>query len=196
MEAVKLAKLTLDEYLAIERENETRYEYHNGSIYAMAGGTKNHSILGASVIRLLGNGLAEKEKNCIVFNSDMKLRILEGNRYVYPDSMVVCTNNDQEDDDQGAITNPILIVEVLSETTAGYDRGDKFYFYRQIPSLKEYLLIEQDLPQVELFTRQADDAWRIQRVRGLDSMVSLSSLGITISLADLYRNISFEEPAS
>ena len=136
-------KLSVQEYLKQEIESSTKYEYHDGRIYAHAGGTLNHGLISGNAQLEIGIQLKNKKGNCIPFNSDVKLFIESSNSYVYPDTMVICGAIENAQEHKDSVVNLILIVEVLSKSTADYDRGDKFYLYRQIPSFREYVLIEQ-----------------------------------------------------
>ncbi|MEO1627040.1 MAG: Uma2 family endonuclease, partial [Bacteroidota bacterium] len=130
---------------------------------------------------------------CKPITSEAKLHIKKENKYVYPDTMVICGEIERAEDNSDAISNPILIVEVLSKSTLEYDKGDKFYFYRQIPSLQEYVLIEQDRHVVEVyFKKDKMELWKISRYDGIDQAIVLQSLGITIRMQDLYFDIDIK----
>ncbi|HAA12639.1 MAG TPA: Uma2 family endonuclease [Cytophagales bacterium] len=194
---VQSAPMTVEEYLTLERETQTKYEYHAGWVTAQAGGSVSHAKLSSRVGRSLGNALEEKGADCEVYNSDAKLAIPTMDSYVYPDVMVVCGPEETSEENRDAITNPIVLVEVLSPSTEAYDRGEKFEKYRKIPSLQEYVLILQDKPAVEVYTRLAEEnSWRFTTVSGLEEEVTLVSLGVTISLAWLYRHIDFGKVSS
>ncbi|MDP5170214.1 MAG: Uma2 family endonuclease [Bacteroidia bacterium] len=180
-------------YLQLEAESGLKHEFHDGFIVAMAGGSGNHSQLGTNVGRFLGNALDKAGKNCNVFNSDLKVRIAATNRVYYPDASVVCEPPVFSEKDKNALTNPSLIVEVLSDSTEAFDRGDKFFHYRQIPSLQEYVLINQNEIRVETFYRHEGNLWEINSVEGLEAELSLKSLGVVITLSDLYRMVEIGE---
>lgn len=190
MQATKLDNLTFEEYLEIERNSEIKYEYHNGYIYSMAGGTLNHSRISTNIIRNISQGLIKKGSLCELFNSEAKLHIEKSNRYVYPDAMVVCGDIQTSEDYAEAITNPILIIEVLSKSTADYDRGDKFFFYQQIESLQEYILVEQEKMQIDIYSRRKN-LWKISRVTQEDGVLYLTSLDMEVDLGEIYRRVSF-----
>jgi Uma2 family endonuclease len=193
MQALKLAPISFEDYLAIEHQEDKRYEFHDGYTYAMAGGSYNHSIIGANFIRSIGTKLIAKGSSCFPTSSDLKLHIEHGNRYLYPDAMVLCKDQVKKSSKyKEAVTNPVVIVEVLSESTADYDRKDKLFFYQQIPSLKEYVLVEQDKAQVSIFSRGEGDFWKFDLISGLEKTVDLSSLGIALDLKELYLNIEWE----
>jgi len=190
MKVSQLPKFTVSEYIQHEIETGQKYEYHDGQIYALAGGTLAHALLIGNIYAELRTALRNKEANCKPITSEAKLYIKSFNKYVYPDSMVICGPIERPEENKEAVSNPILIVEVLSKTTAEYDRGDKFHFYRQIPSLQEYVLIEQDRYIVEVYSKKAkNDLWRISRYEGLNQLIKLQSLDIEISMSELYYDI-------
>ena len=190
MQAKKLDKVSIEEYIAIEEANDIKYEYRNGSIYAMAGGTLNHGFICGNIYSGIKVSLRAKGKKCTAMNSELKLRIEVKNSYVYPDTMVVCGDIETSDRKPDAVTNPTVIVEVLSKSTAAYDRGDKFYLYRQIESLREYVLIEQEKAEIEVYSKKGD-LWQITRFSGLDTELFLSSINIKLSLSEIYEDAIF-----
>ena len=179
--------LTIAEYLAFEAQADLRHEYHLGEIFAMAGGTRNHSILGTNVLTELN--LLGRKKGCTTFNGDMRIRIDAENRFLYPEASVVCGPVQASELDPDSITNPVLIVEVLSESTEAYDRGEKFRLYRKLPSLQEYVLISQDRALVEVFTHKADNIWEMRAYAELAETIALNSLNAKIAMTDVYRNV-------
>ncbi len=201
-------KLTLEEYLKLEEENHQKYEYHDGYVYAMSGGSIPHSLIGGNIFGEIREKL--KGKSCKPINNDMKLWIEHKNKYFYPDCMVVCGKFELGKNHKDSITNPTLIIEVLSKSTEGYDRGDKFKEYRQIKSLAHYVLISQDKPQIEIFSRREDleredlemsendnntFLWKITTLEGVDKILSLvlsENEKIEIALKDIYEDVEFE----
>ena len=149
--------------------------------------------IGGNIHAELRSSIRNEKKECQAFSSDIKLHIQSEHSFVYPDGMVVCGEQELSPIDPNAITNPIIIFEVLSKSTADYDRGDTFYKYRQLASLREYVLIEQKKPLIEVFTRRDEsDYWKINRISGLDTILELSSIGIKIPLVEIYYNVSFQ----
>lgn len=195
MKAHKLPKLSVEEYLKHESENDTKYEYHNGEIFALAGGSINHGLLCANIYSEIRNELRSKESNCKPLSSEIKLHV-KSNQYdsfLYPDTMVICGDLKESESNAHAVKNPVLIVEVLSKSTADYDRGDKFHIYRQIPTLQEYVLIEQDKYVIDIhYKNPQSDLWRITRIEGLDSIITFQSLDISISMKSLFFDIKFD----
>ena len=192
MKAQKVQKISIEEYLALETANDTKYEYHNGQVYALAGGSINHALICGNVYTELRRGLKEKDSNCRTFNSELRLYIQSKNSFVYPGAMVVCGAYELAENEKNSITNPTLIVEVLSKSTAGYDRGDKFNFYRQIPTLQEYVLIEQEKPGVDVYyKKEGTDLWSIKSYDDLNEKISFQSLDVSVKLSDLYEDVKF-----
>jgi len=179
---------TKEEYLAFEEASEGKHEYYAGRIVAMAGGTLDHSTISTNVTSALQSILMSENKPCRPFNSDAKIYVEKSESYVYPDTSVVCGEVETHDVKNDGITNPILIVEVLSDSTASYDRGVKFRKYCSLPSFKEYVLITQDEPIVEVLFRDVD-FWRMTTTVGLDRSVRLNSLNIEIPMGLIYRDI-------
>ncbi|MEM7038811.1 MAG: Uma2 family endonuclease, partial [Bacteroidota bacterium] len=150
-------KYTYQEYLAMEANAEYKSEFYNGKIYAKSGATFTHSLIGTNTTSILGNAL--NGKDCLTFNSDLNIRIEAADANAYPDAFVICGPPEFDQGRKHVVTNPTLIVEVLSDGTAAWDRGGKFKRYRQIPSLKEYVLIEQEDIQVEVFRKNEIGFW-------------------------------------
>ena len=188
MEAVQLKHLSVEAYFRLEADSDLRYEYHDGFVTAMAGGTPNHSLISANMLTALNVALRKMGMGCRVYTGNAKIHIKKSNKYLYPDCTVVC---DDPRLSGVSILNPTLIVEVLSDSTAAYDRGDKFHFYRQIPSLKEYVLVSQDKPVVEVFTRHRD-LWGIKRYEGLDAKVHLVSVALDVPVGDIFAGLKFD----
>jgi Uma2 family endonuclease len=172
------------EYLALERKAEFKSEYIDGVVYALAGGTERHGLLAANIIIALGVQL--RSSSCRVYTSDVKVSTVNLQRFFYPDLSVVCGETEFADDQKDVILNPILIVEVSSESTAAYDRGKKFLSYQQIDSLQEYLLVSQDEVLIEGYTRQGNDTWLYTKVTDLEGGLALPSVNCTLALKDVY----------
>ncbi len=177
------------EYLGLEEAANEKHEYYNGEIFAMAGGTPDHSTialnLGAELLRLLD------PKPCRVFNSDVRLLVEKSGLYTYPDLMIVCGELEYVPQRKDTITNPIVIVEVLSESTRDYDRGAKFNFYKQIPSLQECILVESEEPRVEHYQRTPSGEWTIETYDNLDATMQIKSVECEIPLSRIYHKVSW-----
>jgi len=180
-------KMSPSAYTLWEQEQTERHEYYNGEVFAQAGGTRGHSLIATNAARAIGNLLVGRD--CFVHGSDMRILIQATGYQVYPDVSVVCPP--VEGDSDNVISNPILIVEVLSPSTADFDRGGKFGHYRQIPSLKEYLVFWQDEARVEQHTSTPDGLWLLREVVGLDKVLQLASLNRPLALSDVYDKVQF-----
>jgi Uma2 family endonuclease len=176
--------LTPEEYLAIERNAEYKSEYIDGVMYAMAGGSERHNIIVANLI--ISVGLQLRGRPCRVYPSDLKVRVPNSSKLFYPDVSVVCGETRFADDHKDVILNPVLIAEVLSDSTAGFDRGKKFISYQQIESLKEFIFVAQDEILAEKYTRQSDDSWVYTKVTDKASVLSLQSIECKVALMDIY----------
>jgi Uma2 family endonuclease len=175
---------TFADYLALERESETKHEFDAGEIAAMSGGTARHSALAVNVTVAL---MTARPSGCTVFQSDMRVRVVATGRATYPDVSMVCgpIEHDRDDAARTTITNPALLVEVLSVTTEKGDRGNKWMHYQQIPSLQEYVLVSEE-PRIEIFRRTASNTWEYVEVR--EGTVRLAS-GLALDLAVLYADL-------
>lgn len=180
---------SIAEYLDLEKSAIERHEYLNGVIRPMAGGSPRHNTIKVNLIIALG--LALKNTSYRVFDSDQRLWIPETSRFTYPDVTVVQEPIIVSDQDETALTNPLLITEVLSESTRNYDRSEKFVNYRSLPSFQEYLLIEQDRVQIEQHIKQDDHHWLLILHDDISDTISLGSVGVEIAIADLYNRIEF-----
>lgn len=176
--------LTPEEYLALERNAEYKSEYIDGLIYAMAGGSERHNIIVANLI--ISVGIQLRGRPCRVYPSDLKVRVPNSSKFFYPDVSVVCGETRFADDHKDVILNPVLIAEVLSDSTAGFDRGKKFISYQQIASLKEFIFVAQDEILVEKYARQSDDSWVYTKVSDIEDILSLQSIECNAELRDIY----------
>jgi len=183
---------TPEEYLALERQADARHEFLDGEIYAMAGGSKRHNSISVNVIRLLGNQLLEND--CSVYGSDMRVKITSTGKYTYPDVVAVCGEEFFEDESEDTLLNPMLLVEVLSQSTEAYDRGGKFEYYQTIPSFSEYVLIAQEPFRVEQFVRKESNVWTYFEFRQPDETVKLHSIDCELTLRDIYHKIQQKFP--
>jgi len=181
-----LKRLSIAEYLERERHAEFKSEYFDGEVFAMAGGSLNRSLIAANLIREIG--LALKDRQCIVATSDLRVKVDATGLYTYPDATIVCGDLEFDDEKSDTVLNPTVLVEVLSESTEKYDRGRKSQHYRRIPSLKALVLVSQEDFHVEWYTLESD-SWLLNERTGLDQELDIQSLGIRISLAEIYRNV-------
>jgi Uma2 family endonuclease len=157
MSAVPVTRLSRAEYLRQERLAAFRSEYHRGVIVAMAGASRNHTLIVTNLVRSLANQLAERP--CNTYSSELRVSVQGGEHYLYPDVVVTCGHEEFEDDRFDTLANPLVIIEVLSPSTEAYDRGRKFLLYQSIPSLVEYVLVSQSPRRLEAFRKQPDGSW-------------------------------------
>ena len=191
MTAQPATKLTPQEYLAIERQNEVKSEYWNGDLFAMAGASRWHNLIITNVVSELRVQL--KGRSCEVYPSDMRVRIPRSTAYRYPDVIVICGQPQFEDEQHDTLLNPTIIIEVLSPSTEAVDRGTKFGQYRKIDSLREYLLISQETPLIERYVRQGDTPfWLLSDATGLEANLEVSSIECVLALAEVYDKVELE----
>jgi Uma2 family endonuclease len=176
-----------EEYLERERPAETKSEYFLGEIVAIAGGTLQHSMITANLARAIGNRL--QGKPCGVFSSDARVSVQWGSLITDPDVTVLCGAPQYTDDKRDTLLNPILLVEVLSPSTRAYDRGEKSRLFRMMPSLAEYLLVDQTPVDVEQYRRLPSGNWELTTVRSIEAVLTLHSLGCEIPVVEIYQNL-------
>jgi Uma2 family endonuclease len=177
------------DYLAFEDISDEKHEFRDGRLYAMSGGTIRHSVITMSIGGTFINKLAGK--GCSVGSPDTRIYIADYNAYRYADVTVFCGPPAYVPGREDIITNPVILVEVLSPSSAVRDRNDKLDEYTHIDTLQAYLLVDQEQYRVERFSRQSDE-WLYQSVTGLDSEISIPSMGITLALADIYRGVQWD----
>lgn len=183
--------LTPEEYLAIERQAEYKNEYLVGEVFAMVGASRKHNLITVNISTSFVQQL--KDRPCEVYSSDMRVRVPATGLYTYPDIVVACDEPNFEDNYFDTLLNPILIVEVLSPSTASYDRTRKFGHYRKIESLAEYLLVAQDEYKIEQYVKQPDERWLLSDISSLEARVELVSIQCTLNLADVYAKVELTE---
>jgi Uma2 family endonuclease len=188
MKEESVKQYSIEDYLALERVAEHKSEYEAGKVVAMSGGTINHGIIGNNINTELNIALKGK-KFCVTINGDVRIWIEKAKSFVYPDAMVIFGEIETYENDQNSIINPILVVEVLSKSTESYDRGDKFHKYCSLPSFKEYVLIDQNKPVIDVLYKEDSSYWKMTTAIGLDKSITLNSIGITLKLEDIYQNI-------
>ncbi|BAG00008.1 Uma2 family endonuclease [Microcystis aeruginosa] len=181
--------ISLEEYRNLETIAEVKHEYHDGEIIEMTGGSINHNSILINLIVLLK--LALRGTNYRLQSSDLRLWIPQYNRGLYPDLMIIAGEPLFSDNRNDEILNPCLIIEVLSPSTSGYDRGDKFRYYRSIPQLNQYLLVSQGEILIESYSKTSENNWLLQEYTPARGIISLDSLGISLNLADIYEGIDF-----
>jgi Uma2 family endonuclease len=191
MSAVLKKRYTLEQYLELDRTSEERYEYFDGEVVAMTGGSVNHARIAGNAYVALQSKL--KGGKCEAFNSEMRIKVPAALPYRYPDVSVVCGEAVFEEiGGQVMLVNPAAIVEVLSPSTIAYDLGEKFTAYQSIDTFREYLLIAQDRPHIIQYTRQARRKWLRTEVEGLGSRVRMESVSATLPLAEIFARVKFK----
>ena len=191
MSAIAKTKLTPEEYLEFERKSEIKHEYFDGEIFAMSGAKRNHNKITTNLSGLVWQHL--KSKNCENYSSDMRVFVPETGLYTYPDLVVVCGEPKFKDDVFDTLLNPVLLIEVLSDSTEGYDRGKKFQHYRSIESLQEYVLVAQDEARIEKYVKRGDGFWFFTEAVGIESEIEFASIECRIALGEVYDKIDFTD---
>lgn len=189
--AASSSKMTYSDYLAAEATSDIKHEYLRGEVFVMAGGRPEHAALAVRTSAALIAGL--RGKPCNVYSSDLRLRVEETDLATYPDVTVVCGGLKQSPIDKNAVINPTVLVEVLSDSTEAWDRGEKASHYRRIPSLREYLLIAQDEPRLELYRRTESGVWELHEARTKEAL-KLDSIGVTLEVDDIYFDAFAVQP--
>ncbi len=179
------------EYLTLEEEADYKSEYYQGEIFALAGASANHNRIVRNLCVALSNGL--EEKPCEVFISDMRLFVEREDLYTYPDLMAICGQLEFVAGRTDTITNPFILVEVLSKSTEAYDRGKKFEFYRTIETFEEYVLIDQERVHIEYFRRVGDKQWVLMVFNDLADTLRFEAIEVDVPLERIYRQVSFAE---
>jgi Uma2 family endonuclease len=179
-------RISVEEYFRLDREAEFKSEYFDGEMYAMSGGSPAHAIIGANLIFELKSAL--RSKGCTVASSDMRVRVGPRGRYAYPDATVFCGEGEYAEEDKDTLLNPALLIEVLSPSTEVRDRIQKSDLYRNIKSLREYALVSQSEPRVQVFTRQAD-GWLISEFKGMDTPCRFRGMDFEIAMSEIYLGV-------
>jgi Uma2 family endonuclease len=189
MENLARKLLSSDEYFQMEENSEIKHEFYRGDVFAMAGAKRKHNIVVSNLIITIGSSF--KNRPCVVYPSDMRVRVEEGRHYTYPDLSLVCGRSEFSDSKQTTLINPQVIIEVLSDSTENYDRGKKFQAYRTIPSLQSYILVGSESPLIELFSKLPNNTWVLSDA--IENRIFIPSLDLTLSLSDVYDKINWEE---
>jgi len=185
MATLPATPLTEEEYLRIERAALDKSEFYDGQMFAMAGASPAHALLSNRIGGMLDRQMPQ---GCRTFSADLRIKVAPAGLYTYADCTVICGDLVYFGDHRDVILNPLLIVEVLSPSTEGYDRGKKFELYRTVESFKEYLLVHQDRAHVEHYSKQDDGSWLLREYAGLAGSVAILRLDVQISLAELYAS--------
>ncbi|HYV95689.1 MAG TPA: Uma2 family endonuclease [Chitinophagales bacterium] len=183
------SKISIEEYLELERAAPFKSEYYKGEVYAMAGASTIHNAICSNLIGSLNPFL--RGKNCKIFGSDQKVHVIENTLLTYPDAVIICGENEFTDREKDTITNPSVIFEVLSATTKKYDRREKFELYKSIPSFTEYILISSEQIKVDVYRKQPNGKWLPSEYKSIQDQFTIEKIGYEMKLADLYDGISF-----
>jgi Uma2 family endonuclease len=191
MNAQPILKYTAEEYLELEETSLEKNEFYKGEIFAMAGGSIEHNQITRNTMTVVDSYL-NKNGKCQIFPSDLKIHAITNSLYTYPDLSIVCGKIETLPNKKNIVTNPSVLIEVLSETTQDYDRGAKFKLYRDIESLKEYILISSLEILVEKYEKQDNGSWTLYEFKNEADVFKISSIGLSITVNVLYRNVVFE----
>lgn len=175
-------------YLAMERASDTKHEYFKGEVFTMSGASNEPNDIAYNINRLVAPFLHGKK--CKLYGSDFRVHIPENTLYAYPDFTIVCGKTETTDIYTDNLTNPSVIIEVLSKSTEDYDRGSKFMLYRSIKPLKEYILIDSTAISIEHFEKQEDKSWRLNEFKQLSNSFVISTIVLTLQLKDVYEDVS------
>ncbi len=189
--APKYNYISPEQYLEVERASEVKHEYYKGEVYAMAGAAPAHNDVDYNINRLVAPFL--HGKGCKLYGSDFRIYIPENSLFTYPDFSIVCGKTETADIYTDNLTNPTVLIEILSKSTKDYDRGTKFTLYRSIKTLKEYILIDSTSVSVEIFTKQEDNSWNLTEFKQLSDIFRITTINLTLHLKDVYEDVSFDE---
>lgn len=187
MTAIQKTLISEHDYLEEERKSLNKSEYYKGEVFAMAGATQNHNAISGSLIGELYAFL--KGKSCKVYPGDLRVHNPENGLYTYPDVTIVCGKEEYQDEEFDTLLNPTVLIEVLSPTTEGYDRGTKFKLYRSIPSLKNYIMISSTDFSAEIYTRMENNEWNLSMAKDKEGIIHISAIDYDLSLIDVYAQV-------
>lgn len=180
---------SISEYLTIERSAAAKHEYFKGEIFAMSGASFRHNKiitnLNRAILPYIGSG------DCEMFGSDLRVHIPENSLFTYPDSIIICGEPEFLDEHFDTVTNPSVIIQILSPSTKNYDRGTKFTLYRSIPSLKEYILIDSESVCIEIFSQSQLKTWSLEEFKSVDDSFSIKAVSIDIRISRIYSGLQF-----
>lgn len=188
MQALRKPIYTPEGYLELERAANYKSEYCHGEIFAMAGASERHNTIAANTLISIGNQL--KGRPCKVYGSDMRVDVRPAGLYTYPDATIVCGKPQLTDDHMDTLRNPAVIIEILSDSTEAYDRGEKFRMYRTLESLTDYILISQNSAQIDHYQLN-DGQWRLTDAQGLEATLWIENIQCSLPLAEVYDKVGF-----
>ncbi len=187
----ELKYMTEQEYLAFERSSSEKHEYYQGDIFNMSGASQKHNKVDSNLRTEIGSFL--KNAKCNVYGSNLRVHVKTESLYAYPDILVVCGEEKYLDNEFDTLTNPSLIIEILSPSTADYDKGLKFELYRALESFKEYVLIDPVKIHVTHYQKNTDSSWLMKEYKNIDDYLILVSIDMKLTLKDCYNGIDFTE---
>lgn len=176
-------KITIQEYLDMEEASQEKHEYYRGEVFAMSGPKVPHNIIAVNLLSQLSTKL--KGKSCRPFNSDQRIHIEKNTLFTYPDISIICGEIISLNNDEWNVLNPTVLVEVLSPSTKNYDRGEKFMLYRDIPTLKEYILVDSEMIHIEAFRLNTRDHWELEEYRDTSEILPMPSVHISMALTEI-----------
>lgn len=176
-----------EEYLNIERRATSRSEYLNGEMFAMAGATRQHNRISSNLVSDINQHI--KSRDCNVYSSDLRVHVPSTGYFTYPDIVITCGKEEFTDAHNDILVNPLVIMEILSDSTVSIDRGKKFEQYRELASFVEYLLIEQRTPHIEQYILHDSQEWRYRDIHGIDEQVTIQAIDCTLLLRDIYHKV-------
>lgn len=183
-------KFSIAEYLEMENASPEKHEYYKGEIFAMSGAKVRHNTIARNLLVSLGSKL--KGKKCQPYGSDQRIHISSNTLFTYPDISIICGEIITLNNDEWNVLNPIVIIEVLSPSTKNYDRGEKFKLYRDIPTLKEYTLVDSESIHVEVFRLNETNHWELEEYNSLSDQIQVKAIGETILLSEVYEGLTLE----
>jgi Uma2 family endonuclease len=184
-------KMSIEAYLEMENAADEKHEYYKGEIFAMSGAKVPHNIIAGNLFAMLFNRL--KGKKCKPFNSDQRIHIPSNSLFTYPDISIICGEVITLNNDDYNALNPSVIIEVLSKSTKNYDRGEKFKLYRDIKTLKEYILVDSESIHIEIFRLNENDHWELEEYSSLANALIIKAIGETLLLSEIYDNVPVAE---
>jgi Uma2 family endonuclease len=183
-------KLTVEEYLQWEKASSQKHEFYRGEVFAMSGASARHNVISKNLTRDLATAL--KGHPCQPYGSDFRVHIPENTLFTYPDISIVCGDIVSSEEDEDSFLHPTIVIEILSPSTKSYDRGEKFKLYRDIPTLKEYILVDSESINIEAWRINEKNKWELHEYNSLDQQLQLPTLSLTLSLADIYEGTKLE----
>lgn len=183
-------KFTIEEYLAMEKVAIEKHEYYQGEIFAMSGTKMPHNLISRNLF--IGLGIKLKGKKCQPFGSDMRIHIEANTLFTYPDISIICGEPETLNNDNWNVLNPVVIIEILSSSTKNYDRGEKFKLYRDIPTLKEYILVDSESIYIEIFRLNETQHWELEEYKSMEEILYIKAVNESISVAEIYEDVKFD----